>query len=294
MNSDSLIEISLIIKNEFVEPVSYVFKKFSDYDFVITEDIKFNPDENEKRPKSDLVTIKSYLEDDTNQDDKLSSIQGALALIRIVSEVPDLIIKKIYKKDWLVQKFPSINIGQKFIITNDKDALSKSKILIKINPGLGFGTGHHPTTKMMLEKMENLKFSNKKILDFGCGSGILSIAAKKLGAKTVTALEIDELAINSAKENIKFSNLKDIDIRHASIEHLPKSYKFDIILANISSNIIMKYSYEMKKKLSLDGLLICSGILSKDADITSEKLIDNGFEMISKTIEEDWVSMILR
>ena len=91
--------------------------------------------------------------------------------------------------------------------------MSKSKILIKINPGLGFGTGHHPTTKMMLEKMEDLKFSNKKILDFGCGSGILSIAAKKLGAKTITALEIDDLAINSAKENIKFSNLSDIDIR---------------------------------------------------------------------------------
>ena len=98
MNNDSLIEISLIIKNEFVEPVSYVLKKFSDYDFVITEDIEFNPDENEKRPKSDLVTIKSYLEDDTNLDNKLSSIQGALALIRIVSEVPELIIKKYIKK----------------------------------------------------------------------------------------------------------------------------------------------------------------------------------------------------
>ena len=98
MNNDSLIEISLIIKNEFVEPVSYVFKKFSDYDFVITEDVEFNPDEKETRPKSELVTIKSYLEDDKSLDNKLSSIQGALALIRIVSNVPDLLIKKFIKK----------------------------------------------------------------------------------------------------------------------------------------------------------------------------------------------------
>ena len=294
MNSDSLIEISLIIKNEFVEPVSYVFKKFSDYDFVITEDIDYNPDENEKRPKSDLVTIKSYLEDDTNLDNKLSSIQGALALIRIVSEVPELIIKKIYKKDWLEQKFPSINIGEKFIITNDKDALSKSKILIKINPGLGFGTGHHPTTKMMLEKMENLKFSNKKILDFGCGSGILSIAAKKLGAKKVTSIEIDDLAINSAKENIKFSNLSDIDIRHASIEHLPKSCKFDIILANISSNIIINFSELIYSRLVKGGLLLCSGILSSDMDKTIEKLKSSGFISLDSIQEEDWCCLELK
>ena len=294
MNNDSLIEISLIIKNEFVEPVSYVFKKFSDYDFVITEDIEFNPDEKEKRPKSELVTIKSYLEDDKSLDNKLSSIQGALALIRIVSNVPDLLVKKIYKEDWLEQKFPSINIGEKFIITNDNNTLSKSKILIKINPGLGFGTGHHPTTKMMLEKMENLKFSNKKILDFGSGSGILSIAAKKLGARTVTALEIDELAINSAKENIKFSNLKDIDIRHASIEDLPQSYKFDIVLANISSNIIINFSEVIYSRLLKGGLLLCSGILSSDMDKTIEELKSSGFMSIDSIQEEDWCCLELK
>ena len=293
MNNDSLIEISLIIKNEFVEPVSYVFKKFSDYDFVITEDIEYNPDENEKKPETDLVTIKSYLEDDTNLDNRLSSIQGALALIRIVSDVPDLLIKKIYKKDWLEQKFPSINIGEKFIITNDKDTSSKSKIIIKINPGLGFGTGHHPTTKMMLEKMENLKFSNKKILDFGCGSGILSIAAKKLGAKTVTALETDELAINSAKENIKFSSLKDIEIRHASIENLPRSDKYDIILANISSSIIINFSEMIHSRLIKDGFLLCSGILSSDMDKTLKKLERSGFIFLDFIQEEDWCCLEL-
>ena len=187
MIKDSLIELSLVIKNEFVEPVSYVFKKFCDYDFVISEEIEYNPDENEDRPISEFITIKSYLEDTEDQKGKISSIQGSLALIRMVCEIPELSIKKIFKKDWAEQKFPSIEIGETFIITNDKELISNSKIIININPGLGFGTGHHPTTKMMLEQIEKYDLNSKKILDFGCGSGILSIAAKKLNAKEVIA-----------------------------------------------------------------------------------------------------------
>ena len=139
-----------------------------------------------------------------------------------------------------------------------------------------------------------MKFSNKKILDFGCGSGILSIAAKKLGAKTITALEIDDLAINSAKENIEFSNLSDIDIRRASIEQLPKSYKFDIILANISSNIIINFSELIYSHLLKGGLLLCSGILSSDMDKTIEKLKSSGFISLDSIQEEDWCCLELK
>ena len=106
MIKDSLIELSLIIKNEFVEPVSYVFKKFCDYDFVISEEIEYNPDENENRPISEFITIKSYLEDSDDKQQKISSIQGSLALIRLVCDIPELSIRKIFKKDWAEQKFP--------------------------------------------------------------------------------------------------------------------------------------------------------------------------------------------
>ena len=145
----------------------------------------------------------------------------------------------------------------------------------------------------MLEKMENIKFSDKNILDFGSGSGILSIAAKKLGAKKVTAIEIDELAINSAKENIKFSDLSDIDIRLASIENLPQSYKFDIILANISSNTIIDFSELIYAHLIKGGLLLCSGILSSDMDKTLRKLESSGFISLDSIQEEDWCCLEL-
>tara|TARA_Y100000768_G_scaffold386351_1_gene374558 strand:+ start:2852 stop:3742 length:891 start_codon:yes stop_codon:yes gene_type:complete len=294
MLNDSLIELSLVIKNEFVEPVSYVFKKFCDYDFVISEDIEYNPDEDEERPISELITIKSYIDDNDNKKIKISSIQGSLALVRMVCEIPELTIKTIYKKDWAEQKFPSIEIGKKFIITNDKSLNSSSKFIININPGLGFGTGHHPTTKMMLEIIEKYSFISKNVLDFGCGSGILSIAAKKLKAQSVMAIDSDDLAISSAKENINFSELSEIELRVGSIEILDPEKKFDFIFANISSSIITKYSDKIFSLLSKQGILLCSGILNVHMKNTLKKLEESGLTLINSYQEQDWSSLEMK
>ena len=294
MLNDSLIELSLVIKNEFVEPVSYVFKKFCDYDFVISEDIEYNPDEDEERPISELITIKSYIDDNDNKKIKISSIQGSLALVRMVCEIPELTINTIYKKDWAEQKFPSIEIGEKFIITNDKSLNSSSKFIININPGLGFGTGHHPTTKMMLEIIEKYSFISKNVLDFGCGSGILSIAAKKLKARSVVAIDTDDLAISSAKENINFSELSEIELRVGSIEILDPEKKFDFIFANISSSIITKYSDKIFSLLSKKGILLCSGILNVHMKNTLKKLEESGFTLINSYQEQDWSSLEMK
>ena len=288
MIDDSLIEVSLVIKNEFVEPVSYAFHKFCDYDFVISEDVEYNPDENEERPPSEFVTIKSYLDDNNQSVTKISSIQGALSLIRIVCDIPELTITKIFKKDWTNQKFPSIEIGENFVITNDKEFNSSSKIIININPGLGFGTGHHPTTKMMLEQIEKYNLYEKKILDFGCGSGILSIAAKKLDANEVVAIDTDDLAISSAKQNINFSKLSDIQVKLGSIESIDKHYKFDLIFANISSSIIIKYCDILFSLLNHDGILLCSGILNVHMKNTLLELENVGFKLNNSYQEEDW------
>ena len=288
MIKDSLIELSLIIKNEFVEPVSYVFKKFCDYDFVISEEIEYSPDENEDRPVTEFITIKSYLEDLDDQKEKISSIQGSLALIRLVCDIPELTIRKIFKKDWAEQKFPAIEVGEKFIITNDKKFTSESKIIININPGLGFGTGHHPTTKMMLENIEKYDLKSKSVLDFGCGSGILSIAAKKLNAKNIVAIDTDDLAISSAKENLNFSKLSSIDLRVGSIEILEADTKFDFIFANISSSIITKYSDILISRMNKNGILLCSGILNIHTEKTLLRLEKSGFNLLSSYQEDDW------
>ena len=296
MFDKSLIEVSLEIEKEFVEPVSYLFKKHCDYDYIIEEKLEYSPDENEKKPESKKVIIKSYIIDDVAKKSKIAYVDGGLSLIRLVAEIPDLVIKKILEKEWTDQKFPSINIGKNFLITSDITELENkdSRIIINLNPGLGFGTGHHPTTKMMLEKIEEINFDKKTVLDFGCGSGILSIATQKMKASKVWSIDTDEFAIISSKENLKTSNLTVDNLIEGSIEILDNKLKFDVILANISSNIIMKYSNEMKRKLNKNGILIASGILSKNIEETLEKLQKAGFKLLSQTVEEEWECLTLK
>ena len=296
MFDKSIIEVSLEIEKEFVEPVSYLFKKHCDYDYIIEEKLEYSPDENEKKPESKKVIIKSYIIDDVAKKSKIAYVDGGLSLIRLVAEIPDLVIKKILEKEWTDQKFPSINIGKNFLITSDITELENkdSRIIINLNPGLGFGTGHHPTTKMMLEKIEEINFDEKTVLDFGCGSGILSIATQKMKASEVWSIDTDEFAIISSKENLRRSNLNVDNLIEGSIENLDNKLKFDVILANISSNIIMKYSNEMKRKLNQNGILIASGILSKNIEETLEKLQKAGFKLLSQTVEEEWECLVLK
>ena len=296
MFDKSLIEVSLEIEKEFVEPVSYLFKKHCDYDYIIEEKLEYSPDENEKKPETKKVIIKSYIIDDVSKKSKIAYVDGGLSLIRLVAEIPELVIKKILQKEWTDQKFPSINIGKNFLITSDITKLENkdSRIIINLNPGLGFGTGHHPTTKMMLEKIEEINFDKKTVLDFGCGSGILSIATQKMRASEVWSIDTDEFAIISSKENLKRSNLNVDNLIEGSIENLDNKLKFDVILANISSNIIMKYSNEMKRKLNQNGILIASGILSKNIEETLEQLQKVGFKLLSQTVEEEWECLILK
>ena len=296
MFDKSLIEVSLEIEKEFVEPVSYLFKKHCDYDYIIEEKLEYSPDENEKKPETKKVIIKSYIIDDVSKKSKIAYVDGGLSLIRLVAEIPELVIKKILEKEWTDQKFPSINIGKNFLITSDITKLENkdSRIIINLNPGLGFGTGHHPTTKMMLEKIEEINFDKKTVLDFGCGSGILSIATQKMKASKVWSIDTDEFAIISSKENLKRSNLNVDNLIEGSIEILDNKLKFDVILANISSNIIMKYSNELKRKLNQNGILIASGILSKNIQETLEKLQKTGFKLLSQTVEEEWECLVLK
>ncbi len=176
-----------------------------------------------------------------------------------------------------------INLNKKF----------KEKQIIKIDPGAAFGTGSHPSTYLCLEKMENIVFSDKKVLDIGSGSGILSVAARLLGAKGVFAVDNDYLAINSTNSNfqLNFGNLKNLNTYLGSFNEVilkNQLNQFDVVLCNILAEVIKEMIPNIYKCLSNNGEVIFSGILNSQKDEIIKILIQNDLKLIDVSTRKDW------
>ncbi len=176
-----------------------------------------------------------------------------------------------------------MNLNEKF----------KDKKIIKIDPGAAFGTGSHPSTYLCLEKMENIFFSDKKILDIGSGSGILSVAARLLGAKEVYAVDNDYLAINSTKSNfqLNFGDLNNLNTNLGSFNELilkNQLTQFDFVLCNILAEVIKGMIPNIYKCLRNNGEVIFSGILNSQKDEIIKILIKNDLKLLDVTTRKDW------
>jgi len=176
-----------------------------------------------------------------------------------------------------------MNLNEKF----------KDKKIIKIDPGAAFGTGSHPSTYLCLEKMENIFFSDKKILDIGSGSGILSVAARLLGAKEVYAVDNDYLAINSTKSNFKlnFGDLNNLNTYLGSFNEVilkNQLKQFDFVLCNILAEVIKEMIPNIYKCLRNNGEVIFSGILNSQKDEIIKILNKNNLKLLEVSIRKDW------
>ena len=170
----------------------------------------------------------------------------------------------------------------------------KKKKVIKIDPGAAFGTGSHPTTSLCLEKLEKISLFSKKILDIGSGSGILSIAAKCLGASEIYAIDNDYLAINSTKSNyrLNFGNLDDLNTHLGSFDALVSKYSlknFDFILCNILAEVIKGIIPEISNCLKKNGKVILSGILNSQKNEIFDSLNASNFRINDVSSKKDWV-----
>ncbi len=176
-----------------------------------------------------------------------------------------------------------MNLNEKF----------KDKKIIKIDPGAAFGTGSHPSTYLCLEKMENIFFSDKKILDIGSGSGILSVAARLLGAKEVYAVDNDYLAINSTKSNfqLNFGNLNKLNTYLGSFNEVilkNQLEQFDFVLCNILAEVIKGMIPNIYKCLRNNGEVIFSGILNSQKDEIIKILIQHDLKLLDVSTRKDW------
>lgn len=191
--------------------------------------------------------------------------------------------------------FDILNIGEKFVIVptwreyeNEED-----KYVINIDPGMAFGTGGHETTSLCIKNLEKYVKPNDNVIDVGCGSGILSIAASYLTDGNLKAVDLDKLAVDVSRENFALNNLENrIEVEEASLL-TKETKKYDVIVANILAHIIELMLEDAYKLLEDGGYFITSGIIKDKKDELLEKMLEQGFKLVEETSDNEWYSFVV-
>ena len=187
---------------------------------------------------------------------------------------------KNWKDNWK-KYFKIFNISKRIRIVPlwDVSTVSINKNDVILEPGMAFGVGTHETTSMCAKLLDKYVKINDEVIDVGCGTGILSIISKKLGAKNVYAIDLDNNAIRATKENIIVNNTLDIKIIEGELKDLDISHKVDIIVVNIIADIIIELIPIFSRYLKKNATIICSGIILSKENEVKEALIKNGFKI---------------
>ena len=160
-----------------------------------------------------------------------------------------------------------------------------------INPKMAFGTGHHSTTYMMMKLMRDINFKNKKVLDYGCGTGILSILAARLEAGNIFAVDIEPASHENTLVNCERNRTPTVQVVCGTLDAVPKE-QYDIILANINRNIILNSFPELIIRLTEKGLLVVSGILNQDEEVITEQAEKFGLKKIRTEQRNNWSAIV--
>ncbi|KXA29637.1 ribosomal protein L11 methyltransferase [Peptoniphilus harei] len=266
--------------------------------------------------------ISSDIVDELDQDEKdwdfidyplLNSKEGVFALRVYPENMEDAnnlkaelneknlgqcLIEEKDDEDWAnnwKKYYKPLEIGEKLAIVPEWEAYDNDKrIVIKINPGMAFGTGTHESTYMCLELLERYVNKDDEIFDIGCGSGILAIAALKLGAKRALAVDIDDKCIDASHENADLNNLEDkMDIKKGNLLDVVKG-RADLIVSNIIAEIIVDEIKNLKNHMDKGGIFITSGIIKERRQMVIDALKENGFEIIDELEKNNWVAIVGR
>lgn len=273
--------------NDIVE----LTKRVDDWDFI---------DDSLFQSEFEGIIIKAYyseLEDLISIVEKVKNrleIEPVLAGEKLLGKV---IISTVDEKDWAEswkQYYKPKRIGEKIVIKPTWEDFEEKPgdIIIELDPGMAFGTGTHETTIMCAEALESHVKTNSTVFDIGCGSGVLSIVAAKLGAKEVIGVDLDEVCVKVSNENIEMNKVEDIiEIRKGNLLDVVKG-KANIIVANIIAEIIASITGDIGSFLEEDGLFISSGIIIEKIPLVENALVENGFKILEVRKMNSWACII--
>ena len=247
---------------------------------------------------SDDDAVTGYFPKNDAAEKKFRVLEQGLALMkkenRIITRV---ICREIDEEDWSEswkEYFWPEKISENFVVkpTWREYSPSEDEIVIEIDPGMAFGTGTHPTTALCIQMIERYLKPGASFLDVGTGSGILMVSAAKIGAEPVWGVDTDEVAVEIARKNLLL-NRTDTSKFRVMTGNLADAVgrRFDLVVANILSEVILVLLDTVQDVLTKDGIFICSGIIERNKDAVVRKMEDSGFEIMEIKIKEEWVSI---
>ncbi len=194
------------------------------------------------------------------------------------------------------QYYKPIKIGNRLVVVPmwEKYEKAENEVVVKMDPGMAFGTGTHETTRLCATLLEKYVTSDTKMLDVGCGSGILAICASKLGADKCYAYDIDPVAVKVAKENVKDNDLSNIECGVSDLLVGVKDGKYDVITANIVADIIIRLLPDISKFMHKKTPLILSGIIDERCEDMYKSINENGFVIVEEIHENGWCAITVQ
>ena len=297
------LEVSLIVDGEMAEAAAEVLARFAPNGVVIESTAIQANVENEGHPVGPL-RVCAYLEVDAQIEETRQRITESLWYLGRIRELPEPTFKTIGEVNWAEawkQHYKPVSIGERLIIVPVwLESPDEERISIQIDPGMAFGTGTHPTTQLCLELLEDYTPLNGEVLDIGCGSGILSIAALKLGASRAYGVDVEPDAIPTAQENAATNGVaENLEIALGSVDEI-KAGVFEIqraplVLANILAPILKRLlDGGMGDLIALDGVLVLSGILEEQVDEMVANINEHGLHVIEQRQIDDWVAVVVK
>ncbi len=305
MNTRDLVEISISdLDDAAVQVVTQLFDRWGRGGAVVeqTADDAAGP------------SVKTYLL--AEDDEARRQIEIGLALLQRAYDLPEPRVRFLAETDWAEAwkaGYGVLHIGRRLVVRptwRDDYGPRPDDLLIELDPGMAFGSGLHPTTRLCLEALEDTVRPGQVVLDVGTGSGILSIAAARLGAARVLALDTDPLAVQIARENVALNRVEDvvqvevgtvqisnsksqITNQQSPISNL-QSLPSHLIVANILAENIMELAPALAAHLLPEGVLIASGIIADRAEAVVSSLRANGASLVERRDDGDWVALVAR
>lgn len=252
---------------------------------------------------TETVTVRAYLPEDARLESSLLALAERIAALRHAGAAlgaGTISHSFVADEDWAETWKAYIHtekIGERIVVrpTWEEYTPSSDEIVIELDPGAAFGTGAHATTAMCLRWLEHLVSPGMRVYDVGCGSGILAVAAAKLGAGEVIAMDYDPVAVSVAEENIRQNNVHNVvacesDLLSACEGAAPA----ELITANIIADVIVRLFAQLDRHLAPGGTLLASGIIDDRIADVEHAAAQHGFTVLDMTCEKEWAAMIIR